>query len=121
VAADALFGDGGVVELDETVGVKLGWWREVAGSLRIGGWWLDARTAPLRADVPDGYGDRGFQATGVYFPTGGCWEVTGRVGSTSLTFHAGWSSRPRAGRRRPDRAAEYGRALARPVRHAGRP
>jgi hypothetical protein len=29
---------------------------------------------------------RGFQASGVYFPTEGCWEVTGKVGTTSLTF-----------------------------------
>jgi hypothetical protein len=38
--------------------------------------------------VPDGYGDRGLgvPASGVWFPTEGCWEATGRVGSTSLTF-----------------------------------
>jgi hypothetical protein len=28
----------------------------------------------------------GFQASGVYFPNEGCWEVTGRVGRTTLTF-----------------------------------
>jgi hypothetical protein len=28
----------------------------------------------------------GFQASGVQFPTEGCWEVTGTVGTTSLTF-----------------------------------
>jgi hypothetical protein len=36
--------------------------------------------------VPDGYGDRGFHSSGVYFPTSGCWEVTGTVGSATLTF-----------------------------------
>jgi hypothetical protein len=106
VAADALFGsgvahgngklwvgglaDGGVIAggpgPDGTLGRKLGWWRGVAGSLRIEGRRLDGPAPPLRAHVPDGYGDRGFQASGVFFPTGGCWEVTGRVGSASLTF-----------------------------------
>ncbi len=41
---------------------------------------------PLRADIPEGYGLSGFQASGVIFPTEGCWEVTGRVGNVSLTF-----------------------------------
>jgi hypothetical protein len=41
---------------------------------------------PLTASVPSGYGDTGFQASGVYFPTEGCWQVTGKVASTSLTF-----------------------------------
>jgi hypothetical protein len=31
-------------------------------------------------------GDIGFQATALIFPTPGCWEVTGHVGSTTLTF-----------------------------------
>jgi hypothetical protein len=109
VAVDALFGAGfshgngklwvggleddgvieggpGVAEPDRSMGIKLGWWREVAGSLRISGRRLDAPAPPLRADVPAGYGDRGFQASGVYFPTEGCWAVTGSVGSTALTF-----------------------------------
>ena len=29
-----------------------------------------------RSVGPEGYGDRGFQAGGVSFPTVGCWEVT---------------------------------------------
>jgi hypothetical protein len=40
----------------------------------------------LRSSVPDGYGTHGFQSSGVYFPTEGCWEVTGTVGGSSLTF-----------------------------------
>jgi hypothetical protein len=36
--------------------------------------------------VPDGYGPTGFQATGLVFPTPGCWEVTGRVGQDTLRF-----------------------------------
>jgi hypothetical protein len=37
------------------------------------------------AEVPDGYGDLGFQASYVIFPTPGCWEVTGRVSDASVT------------------------------------
>jgi hypothetical protein len=40
----------------------------------------------LRAEVPSGYGDKGFQATALVFATPGCWEVTGRVGDAGLTF-----------------------------------
>lgn len=47
---------------------------------------LDRDAAALRARVPDGYGRTGFQSTAVVLPTPGCWEVTGRVGSASLSF-----------------------------------
>ena len=47
---------------------------------------LDATTAPLPADVPGGYGDTGFQVSGLNFPAAGCWEVSGRVGGNTLTF-----------------------------------
>jgi len=47
---------------------------------------LDAPAPPLRAIIPEGYGDTGFQATGLIFPTEGCWEVTGEVGDTRVTF-----------------------------------
>jgi hypothetical protein len=52
----------------------------------ISGRRLDAPAPPLRARVPDGYGDRGFQVTGLIFPTAGCWDVTGHLGDASLTF-----------------------------------
>jgi glycerophosphoryl diester phosphodiesterase len=67
-------------------GMKWPWWRGVPGRLTIEGRRLDAAAPPLRADIPDGYGDRGFQVSGLIFPTTGCWEVTGRVGEASLTF-----------------------------------
>ena len=47
---------------------------------------LDASAPPLRAEVSDGYGDQDFQASGVIFPTEGCWEITGQVGAARLTF-----------------------------------
>jgi hypothetical protein len=47
---------------------------------------LDGAAPPLRASIPEGYGDTGFQAIGVIFPIARCWEVTGEVGETRLTF-----------------------------------
>lgn len=44
------------------------------------------RLAPLRSSAPDGYGDFGFASSSLAFPCSGCWEVTGRVGDSSLTF-----------------------------------
>lgn len=41
---------------------------------------------PLIAEIPEGYGDTGFQASTIIFPTVGCWEVTGRAGDAELSF-----------------------------------
>ncbi|MET0939657.1 MAG: hypothetical protein ABWY51_10590, partial [Gaiellaceae bacterium] len=60
--------------------------RAARGALRIEGRRLDGAAPPLSTSIPDGYGPTGFQASGVTFPTEGCWEVTGRVGNASLTF-----------------------------------
>jgi hypothetical protein len=79
--------ESGVIQFEAAQsGWKLGWWRSVPGSLTITGRRLDEPAPSLRSSVPDGYGDRGFQSSGVYFPTPGCWEVTGTVGSATLTF-----------------------------------
>jgi hypothetical protein len=66
--------------------MKFGWWRKVSGRLSITGRRLDAAAPPARADVPSGYGLTGFQASSVFFPAQGCWEITGKVGDTILTF-----------------------------------
>jgi hypothetical protein len=79
-------GGPGFVTRDGSLGMKFGWLRGVSGQLRITGRRLDAEAPPLRAEAPDGYEDRGFQATYIIFPTPGCWEVTGRVGNASVTF-----------------------------------
>jgi hypothetical protein len=71
---------------DGSITTKFGWWRGVAGKLRIEGRRLDAPAPPLVGHVPDGYGDSGFQSSGITFPTEGCWQVTGRVGDAGLTF-----------------------------------
>ena len=67
-------------------GVKFGWERLAHGDLVIATRRLDAATAPLPADVPGGYGDTGFQVSGLNFPAPGCWQVSGTVGGRTLTF-----------------------------------
>lgn len=63
------------------MGMKFGWLRGAGlrGKLNIFGKRLDASAPPLRANIPDGYGDTGFQATALIFPTEGCSEVTGEL------------------------------------------
>jgi hypothetical protein len=74
------------IRADGTIEVKFGWYRREAGRrLRISGRRLDAPAPPLRAHIPSGYGAN-FQASGIIFPTQGCWTVTGRVGARRLTF-----------------------------------
>ena len=63
---------------------KLGWWRGRDGRLTLAGGRLDAPGPPMAVSVPDGYGARGFQATGVVFPSEGCWEILGRAGGEEL-------------------------------------
>ncbi|HET9344262.1 MAG TPA: hypothetical protein VFO05_01065 [Candidatus Limnocylindrales bacterium] len=75
-----------LVESDGSIGWKLGWWRIAPGSLTITGRRIDAPAPPLRAPRSDDYGTTGFQPSGVSFPTEGCWEVTGTVGGSALTF-----------------------------------
>jgi len=74
------------VDRDGPFGVKLGWWRNVSGSVVISGRRLDAPAPPFAGKGLDGYGSSGFQASGVDVPTEGCWEVTGRIGESELTF-----------------------------------
>lgn len=74
------------IQDDGSLAMKFFWWRGVRGALTIEGKRLDAPAPPLRSYIPDGYGDTGFQATSIIFPTEGCWEVTGKVGESALTF-----------------------------------
>ena len=78
-------GSRATINPDGSIYAKYGWWR--AGSAKpviSGSLWTDPRRH-LQASVPGGYGS-GFQATGLTFPTTGCWRVTGRVGRTALHF-----------------------------------
>jgi len=53
--------------------------------LVITGQRLDANAPSLKSEVPYCYPTR-FQATGVYFPTEGCWEVTAQAEARKLSF-----------------------------------
>jgi hypothetical protein len=79
-------GGPGSVEEDGSLEMKFPWTRYIKGQLTIDGHRLDGSAPPLRAHIPAGYGDTGFQSTGLIFPTPGCWEVTGHVGKGRLTF-----------------------------------
>src|SRR5262249_5873305 len=79
-------GGPGSIEPDGSLGMKWWWWRGVQGRLTIEGRRLDGPGAALRSSIPEGYGEIGFQSSGLFFPTVGCWEVTGKVGNGSLTF-----------------------------------
>jgi hypothetical protein len=74
----------GQIARDGSIRAKLGWWRAVPGRLYIVGERLDAPAPPLRASIPAGYGIRGFQSTGLIFPTPGCWRVVGSLSGHEL-------------------------------------
>jgi hypothetical protein len=79
-------GGPGLILPDGSMSMKFGWWRNVRGKLTIQGRRLFTPGPPLRASVPEGYGDIGFQASAIVFPSEGCWEITGKVGKASLTI-----------------------------------
>jgi hypothetical protein len=66
-------------------GIKLGWFRPAGAPLRITGQRLDEKAPPLQADIPGMYPTQ-FQATGISFPTEGCWEITAEAEESALTF-----------------------------------
>jgi hypothetical protein len=90
------------VNADGSLGpMKWPWWRGVPGPLVVTGRRLDAPAPPLQAFAAGGeridrtpepsafevrYSESAFHPTGLVFPTGGCWEITARVGEHTLTF-----------------------------------
>jgi hypothetical protein len=65
--------------------IKTGWFRPAGATLEITGQRLDGKAPALEAHVPCCYPTR-FQATGLLFPTEGCWEVTARAEDSALKF-----------------------------------
>jgi hypothetical protein len=86
----------GQIMRDGSIWAKVGWWRAVPGRLHIQGERLDATAPPLRASVPAGYGSTGFQATGLIFPTTGCWRVVGTLAGHELALFVLVTKRGRA-------------------------
>jgi len=66
-------------------GVKTGWFRPAGAALEITGQRMDAQAPPLHAHIPCCYPTR-FQATGLFFPTEGCWEVRAKAAESALAF-----------------------------------
>ncbi|NOH01544.1 MAG: hypothetical protein HND47_06025 [Chloroflexi bacterium] len=66
-------------------GIKVGWFRPEGAELVITGKRLDADAPALEAHIPCCYPTR-FQATGLYFPSEGCWEVNAKAADKELTF-----------------------------------
>lgn len=66
-------------------GIKTGWFRPAGATLDITGQRLDGQAPPLEASVPCCYPTR-FQATGLSFPTEGCWQVTAQAADSELSF-----------------------------------
>lgn len=66
-------------------GVKVPWYRPEGEPLVVTGRRLDGTSPPLTASIPCCYPTR-FQASGLFFPDPGCWEITATAGKSSLTF-----------------------------------
>jgi hypothetical protein len=66
-------------------GNKVGWFRPEGAALVITGERIDGQAPPLEAHVPCCYPTR-FQATGLSFPTEGCWRVTAKAADRVLSF-----------------------------------
>lgn len=69
-------------------GVKFLWFHDerARGHLQVTGTFLGGGAPPLVAEVPDGYGEVGYQASGLIFSRFGCWRVTASAGGSSMTF-----------------------------------
>lgn len=65
--------------------IKVGWFRPAGSELVITGQRIDAQAPPLEAHIPCCYPTR-FQATSLFFPTEGCWEVTAKAADSVLSF-----------------------------------
>lgn len=66
-------------------GFKEGWFRPAGAEMQITGRRLDGLAPPMEAHIPCCYPTR-FQATSLYFPIAGCWEVTAKAYDSILTF-----------------------------------
>ncbi len=78
-------GSRATINADGSIYAKYGWWRAGSAKPVITGSLAADPHRRLRANVPGGYGS-GFQATGLTFPSTGCWRVTGRFGAARLAF-----------------------------------
>lgn len=64
--------------------LKVLWYAEAAGELRISGKRLDGSGGVLSVEIPSVYGDVGFRPSAILVPAPGCWVVRGSVGDQTL-------------------------------------
>lgn len=64
---------------------KVLWVRPQGAELTVTGHRLDGEAPPVTASIPRGY-PWTFQASGVSFPTAGCWQVDASAGGETITF-----------------------------------
>lgn len=78
----------GEIRPDGSLAMKFPWWRGegIHGPIEVSGRRLDRRGSGVTAEMPADYGDTGFQASALVFPSEGCWQVTARVGDAELSF-----------------------------------
>ncbi len=81
-------GGPGEIRPDGSLAMKFPFWRGegVVGELHITGERLDGDAPAMMGEITEGYGESGFQATALVFPSAGCWQVTAGVGDDLLTF-----------------------------------
>ena len=65
--------------------IKVGWFRPAGAELVVTGQRLDGKAPPLEFEAACCYPTR-FQASALYFPTAGCWEVTSKSDDQKLSF-----------------------------------
>jgi hypothetical protein len=73
------------IKSGSTYSVKVPWWRSVPGDLQMSARRLDG-PGTADAEIPSGYGKQGFQVSGLMLSDLGCWEVTGVLGDSVVTF-----------------------------------
>lgn len=66
-------------------GIKMGWFRPAGATLEVTGQRLDGEAPALEFHAPCCYPTR-FQASGLYFPAGGCWQIDARAAESALSF-----------------------------------
>jgi len=65
---------------------KVMWVKPTETRLKISGRRIDADARPLVARPSDAYSSFGFEVVTFYFPTDGCWEITGEAGDANISF-----------------------------------
>ena len=65
--------------------IKVGWFRPASAELIVTGQRLDGEAPPLEVEASCCYPTR-FQASGLYFSTEGCWEITAKAADKELSF-----------------------------------